>query len=150
MAALSRLGELADHAGTTIELVVFGGTVMVLAYGARWATRDVDGIILAPKDTQLVRHLAGVVGAEPGWPADWLNDAAKGYVVGLSDGPELLSAKGIRVTAQLLAMKLSAWRDDVDISDARRLLPEIAGDDQEAIWRQVEPFLVPGDELKAQ
>ncbi len=54
-------------------------------------------------------------------------------------------------------MKLSAWRDDVDIADARRLLedllqemlPEMSGNRAE-IWQAVEPYLVPGDELKAQ
>ncbi|MCI0552546.1 MAG: hypothetical protein L0287_16470 [Anaerolineae bacterium] len=39
-------------------------------------------------------------------------------------------APGITVRApsleQLLARKLSAWRDDLDISDARRLLQEVA------------------------
>ena len=46
-------------------------------------------------------------------------------------------------------MKLSAWRDDVDIDDARLLLGKLAGD-KAAVWRQVEPHLVPGRELKAQ
>ena len=45
-------------------------------------------------------------------------------------------------------MKLSAWRDDVDISDARLLLPEVQGT-REEVWSTVEPFLVPGRELKA-
>ncbi len=48
-------------------------------------------------------------------------------------------------------MKLSAWRDDVDIADAQRLLEEMrpeAGLD--AIWEKVQPYLVPGSELKAQ
>jgi hypothetical protein len=49
---------------------------------------------------------------------------------------------------QLLAMKLSAWRDDVDIEDARLLLAELAGD-HDTVWRMVEPHLVPGRELKA-
>jgi hypothetical protein len=52
---------------------------------------------------------------------------------------------------QLLAMKLSAWRDDLDISDARRLLKEIAGRrDKVKVWQSLEPYLVPGDELTAQ
>jgi hypothetical protein len=48
-------------------------------------------------------------------------------------------------------MKLSAWRDDVDISDARRLLGEVVGQEQNGnkIWQQIEPFLMPGDELTA-
>ena len=68
-------------------------------------------------------------------------------------GPVIFSAPGIVVKSpavtQLLAMKLSAWRDDVDIEDARRLLQELTGK-QEKVWEQVEPYLVPGDELKAQ
>ena len=47
-------------------------------------------------------------------------------------------------------MKLSAWRDDVDIADARRLLTEIASSgSREEIWSLIEPYLVPGEQLKA-
>lgn len=92
---------------------------------------------------------------ERDWPEGWLNDAAKGYLVGLSLGPVVFSAVGIEVrrpsVAQLLAMKLSAWRDDVNIADARRLLSELrAARRREDVWREVSPHLVPGDELKAQ
>jgi len=52
---------------------------------------------------------------------------------------------------QLLAMKLSAWRDDIDISDAKRLLQEVGqGRKKDAVWQKIEPFLVKGDELTAQ
>lgn len=49
-------------------------------------------------------------------------------------------------------MKLSAWRDDVDIADARRLLQELAMSNRErdTLWSRIEPYLVPGDELTAQ
>lgn len=45
-------------------------------------------------------------------------------------------------------MKLSAWRDDLDIEDARLLLSKLTGSKEE-IWRQTQPFLVPGRELKS-
>ena len=45
-------------------------------------------------------------------------------------------------------MKLCAWRDDIDISDAKRLLSELPGAYNE-IWQMVVPFLQPGRELKA-
>jgi predicted nucleotidyltransferase len=150
---IERLGQLAVDTGIKIELVLIGGALMVLRFGARESTRDVDVAILAPTDAQKVRELARRVAEEHGWPEDWLNDGAKGYLIGLSYGPVVLSAPGIEVrspdTAQLLAMKLSAWRDDVDIDDASRLLEEIKGGRDE-IWREVERYLIPGNELKAQ
>jgi len=85
---------------------------------------------------------------------DWLNDGAKGYLVGgVSQGAVIFSAPGIVVKspaiAQLLAMKLCAWRDDVDIEDARHLLRSLSGN-QGQIWAAIEPYLLPGAELKAQ
>jgi hypothetical protein len=150
--AFTRLGELAQEQGDQIELLAVGGVVMVLAYGARAATHDVDVLILSPKEARITRELAGKVAREMEWPEDWLNDGAKGYLVGASQGPVIFSAPGITVRrpalAQLLAMKLSAWRDDVDIEDARRLLLEMPGE-QDEIWRSVEPYLIPGQQLKA-
>nr|MBI2905541.1 nucleotidyltransferase [Chloroflexota bacterium] len=153
--ALARLGELAETQGHTIQLVAVGGAVMVLAFNARQSTRDVDVAILLPREARIVRELAKIVAHERNWPEDWLNDGAKGYLVGLSTGPVIFSAPGIEVRApaieQLLAMKLSAWRDDVDIADARRLLAEIGPIGSQAeIWDRVEPYLIPGDQLKAQ
>ena len=70
-------------------------------------------------------------------------------MVGISEGSLLFSAPGIDAfspsLAQLLAMKLCAWRD------ARRLLQEIvSGRGKDEIWASLEPYLVPGDELTAQ
>jgi predicted nucleotidyltransferase len=152
---LGRLGELAEAKGFQINLVVVGGAVMVLAFGARQSTRDVDAVILEPREARTVRHLAAQVADEFGWSADWLNDGAKGYLNGISEGPILFKASGIEVRApsleQLLAMKLSAWRDEIDISDARRILQELAGSrSKDELWNAIEPYLVPGDELTAQ
>ena len=151
--ALSRLGEMAARAGSPIRLVLVGGGAMVLAFGARESTRDLDVAILAPADHAAVRMMAERVAQELQWRSDWLNDAAKGFLVGLSVGPVIFASNGIEVlrpaTEQLLAMKLCAWRDDLDISDARRLLDELTGNQQE-VWKRVVPFLQPGEELKAQ
>lgn len=109
-------------------------------------------MILPSSEASIVRDLAARVAAERGWPNDWINDAAKGFLIGPVDGPIVFSAPGIEVRRpsyeQLLAMKLCAWRDDVDIADARRLLETLSGayDD---VWPTVEPFLLRGCELKA-
>jgi predicted nucleotidyltransferase len=151
--ALEHLGRLAQQQEHSIELLVMGGAAIVLLYNARPSTRDVDVFILSPRKAQIVRELARQVAQERDLPEDWLNDGAKGYLMGASQGAVVLSAPGIVVRSlavpQLLAMKLSAWRDDVDIQDARRLLQELRVE-QEQVWAAVEPYLVPGTELKAQ
>jgi len=150
--ALEQLGMLAHKQGYIIKLLVVGGSAMVLLYNARPATRDVDAVILSPQ-AYVVRNLARQVAETRHLPADWLNDGAKGYVVGISEGAIVFSALGIVVKTpalvQLLAMKLSAWRDDVDIADARQLLQSLTGE-QDQIWKAITPYLMPGEELKAQ
>ena len=84
---IERLGQLAVESGIKVELVLVGGALMVLRFRARESTRDVDVAILAPTDAQKVRELARRVGEENDWPDDWLNDGAKGYLIGLSSGP---------------------------------------------------------------
>ena len=69
--ALERLGQLAEARATKIELALVGGALMVLVYEARESTRDVDAVILAPREASLVRELAQAIAAERGWPEDW-------------------------------------------------------------------------------
>lgn len=125
---------------------------MVVLYGARESTKDVDALGIESEARSSVFNAAAQVAAVLGLPDDWLNDGAKGYAHGLTLGPVLLDTPTLRVRttspAQLLAMKLSAWRDDLDIEDARRLLKE-CGSVREAVWQQVERHVVPGRELKA-
>ena len=63
--------------GLAGELCIFGGTVMVLAFAARLSTKDVDAIF---QPAQIIREVARKIGEANGLPANWLNDAAKGFV----------------------------------------------------------------------
>lgn len=153
--ALERLGQLAAADGYLLRLVIVGGAAMVLGYDARQSTQDIDALFLPPPEAQVVRAWATIIARENGWPEDWLNDAAKVYLTGFSGGPVLFQAPGIEVrqpaVEQLLAMKLCAWRDDVDIADASRLLMALGPTgDRAEVWQRVMPHLVPGRELKAQ
>lgn len=79
VAILAALGGLSDELGTqgvTGELCLFGGTVMVLAFTARPATKDVDGIF---EPAQLVRNAAERVAERQNLPRNWLNDGVKGF-----------------------------------------------------------------------
>lgn len=44
--ALTRLGKLAAEQGSNVDLLLVGGGVMVLVFGTRQATRDLDVVIL--------------------------------------------------------------------------------------------------------
>ena len=134
------------------ELVVMGEAALVLLYGARETTRDVDALVVGPPGAASIRAVARRVAAILELPEDWLNDGAKGYVHGFTRGEVLLQTPSLIIRSlalqQLLAMKLSAWRDDVDVNDARLLLSRLPGD-REGVWQLIEPYLVPGHELKA-
>jgi hypothetical protein len=73
---LRRLGELAQAQGFIIRLTLVGGAAMVLGYQARQSTRDVDAVIMAPREARLVRALAKQVAEEQDWTEDWLNDGS--------------------------------------------------------------------------
>lgn len=144
--ALTRLGELAAVAGHTLTLLIVGGAAMVLRYNARLSTQDVDAFFVTPPERSATRTWAGVVAAELGLPADWLNDGAKGFMQGVSYGPLLIDAPGIQIyqvsPKQLLAMKLSAWRDEQDEQDAFVVLNELAAQytNKEDLWLAIAPY----------
>ena len=129
---------------------------MAVYFQSRASTADVDGIFAPAPET---RRWAQTVADELELPSDWLNDGAKGYLTGESEGPVLHRSAGIVVQtvafAHLLALKLMAWRDDVDVSDALRILQalkEQPGADcssLEKLSELVEPYLVPPQRMKA-
>ena len=155
--AWTLLGELAHRHEHFVELRVVGGAVMAVHFRSRDATADVDAIFNEP--AQSTRSLAAQVACELGLNDDWLNDAAKGYVTIDSLGPILHESLGIRVQSlsfpHLLALKLMAWRDDVDIQDAevlfRRLktMPEIDVSSPDNVLKAVEPYLLESHKLRA-
>ncbi len=149
--AFDALAEELKRRDERAEIVVAGGAAMVLLFHARETTKDVDAYILRP-ETWRVRDAVQDVADDLELPRDWLNDGAKGYFVGLSDGQVLHESEALTVRAvsieQLLAMKLAAWRDAIDRADARLLLSRMDGPAQE-IWRRVERFVPPHEIDKA-
>jgi hypothetical protein len=135
-------GDL-QQTDTKAELVIVGGAALVLLFKARDSTKDVDAFFVRP-EAATVRLAAEHVAASLNLPDDWLNDNAKGYLVGLSKGDLLYKSEFLTVYAaslpQLLAMKLSAWRDAIDRDDAKLLLQRISGS-REQIWTALEPFI---------
>ena len=67
----------ARDASILIDLSVYGGAAMALAFDLRQATRDVDAVVRG--HAGFLRRAAAEVALEEGWPDDWLNDGVKGF-----------------------------------------------------------------------
>src|SRR5205823_3524675 len=107
--AFAALSEQLDRERASAEIVVVGGAALVLLFRARETTKDVDAVFLRP-EASVVRHAAEEVASRLNLPSDWLNDGAKGYLVGITTGELLYNSASLIVRAasieQLLAMKL--------------------------------------------
>jgi hypothetical protein len=117
--------DLAQH-GVDGEIYLVGGAVMCLAFNAREATRDVDGLF---EPERAVRQAAARVAAAAGVDPDWLNDAVKGYLSPRGEFDRFLELPHLKVFVArpqyLLAMKCAALRlgeEFHDLDDVRYLL----------------------------
>ena len=77
LTAFTRLSDELRTRGVLGEVNVVGGAAMVLAFNARTSTKDVDAIFEPAAD---VRNAAAIVADALELPADWLNDAVKGFL----------------------------------------------------------------------
>lgn len=149
--AFAALSEELERHGRQAEMVVVGGAALVLLFGARESTKDVDAYFVRP-EASVLREAAEAVANRLDLPSDWLNDGAKGYLVGITTGDVLFESNALTVraasTAQLLAMKLAAWRDAIDRGDAKLLLSRMAGS-RDDTWSALKPFVPTNQQDKA-
>jgi len=160
--ALNLLGTLAEQEGVTVELCIFGGSAMMLAYRARESTKDVDAIF---HPSEKARGLARRVAEQLGLHESWLNDDVRRFV---SDSgtfaplqiEELEAAAGrhLKLTrpsaSYLLAMKCLACRPPLpgyggDIEDIRFLIRKMDIRTMEQLDKHIERFY-PHDALHEQ
>ncbi len=130
---LRLLDEKAKAAPQLVELSIYGGVALAVAFDMRQATRDVDAVVNGSPD--FLRAAVVEVAAKKGWPEDWLNDGVPGFrsanermvlmesFQGSADG-------GLRISLPapeyLFAMKVTAKRPEGiggsrDISDIEGL-----------------------------
>ena len=119
---LRQVGGYLDEQGLTGELLVLGGAYMTLVLQQRETTRDVDAYFAA--NAAAIREAAARVAHEHGLPADWLNDAVKGFMYTQPETTQWLECPGLRVyapvPAYIFAMKALAGRPE-DLRDLRTL-----------------------------
>ncbi len=118
------------------DVGIVGGAVMCLVFGARESTKDVDAIL---RPTQEVRAAAHAVARSRGLPDDWLNDAAKGFILTAPPQRTVLELSHLRVwspTADyMLAMKcVSARFDSHDADDVAFLIAHLQLADAHAVF----------------
>lgn len=133
--ALNLLGHLAEQEGVMLELCLYGGTAMMLAYGVRDSTKDMD-VIARPSDVtlRLAREVAERMGLDP----TWLNNEVRHFVSIQGtfaplevQGLEEAARRRLKITrpsaSYLLAMKCLAGRSALpgrtgDLDDIRFLV----------------------------
>lgn len=112
------LNQELGQAGIKGELFLVGGAVMCLVYGARPSTHDVDALFLPTRE---VREAASRVAVRARVPANWLNDAVKGFLSERADFAPFLELDHLRVSVAqpeyLLAMKCLSWRIGAEFHD---------------------------------
>lgn len=118
---LTELGAELAADGVRGELFLVGGAAMAMAYNTRRATRDIDAVF-EPKQ-RVYEAAARLAERHPDdLPADWLNDAVKGFLLGEDPAATvLLDVPGLRVRVAsaryLFAMKVAASRVERDADD---------------------------------
>lgn len=141
--AFRALNDELAREGIKGEVGIVGGAAMVLAFNARESTRDVDAVF---EPSSKLRAAAIRIAAAQALPADWLNDAAKGYMPAdteprriLLDLPNL--AVWVPPPGYLLAMKAIAARLDThDAQDLRTLIGHLGLRRAEEVLQVVEGY----------
>jgi hypothetical protein len=147
---LERLNQKARETGVIIDISVYGGAALILAFNLERATRDVDVVVKG--DMSFVRKLAAEIAAENDWPETWLNDGVKGFVAASEDMrrlPDFNAEKegGVRIytpsAEYLFAMKCMAMRPEDssrDFADIEFLAKEAGIRDAETALELVASF----------
>lgn len=143
---VAKLGYRCSQRGLHVEMFLVGGAAMVLAYGRKRATRDLDAVF-EPKMPvyEEVRRIAD----EEGLPPDWINDAVKGLLPDRGDDGEQVSfeSEGISVAVAsaeyLFAMKALSARQEADSGDLLALAGVLGVTTAEQAFAIVERFYRP-------
>ena len=125
LSGLTRLSELAEKESVSLEISLYGGALMMLAYDARQTTKDVDAIIRPP---EVGRRLAAKVAAERGWHDDWINDDVKQFVSTV-ENRDTWTPKGLNAPAILITKPTAKYLLAMKVMACRRALPGYVGDE---------------------
>jgi hypothetical protein len=128
------LRELDERLSSSFDVVLVGGAAMILHFGARRATRDIDVLVLRGDPGEL-REAVKAIAYERDLPEGWMSDAAKGFADILPPDfyhrlvPLEFTLRNMRLYAlgrpEQVAMKIVALREQ-DLEDLELLLPQMS------------------------
>ena len=129
-ANLKALGQKLARRKLIGEVLLLGGAYMLLVIKNRPATKDIDAYFAT--EPQAIRAAAAEVASERGLPADWLNDAVKGFIHRRPEAVSLwASYPGLNIHTPspeyIFAMKAEAARAASSDFDDLRALREHLG-----------------------
>mgnify|MGYP001142050212 CR=1 FL=1 len=138
---IEALQELDERLSSSFDVVLIGGAAMILHFGARRATRDIDVLVLRG-DLSELREAVKAVARERDLPEDWMSDAAKGFADILPPDfyhrlvPLEFTLRNMRLYAlgrpEQVAMKIVALREQ-DLEDLELLLPQMSETERKAL-----------------
>jgi len=137
-AALEDLSTELEQRERHSKIYIVGGAALMLGFGTRDATKDIDAVI-TPRGE--IMPVVLEIARRRNLTDDWLNSAAAMYVPPWPEDPNpriLISTEHVQISIasadMLLAMKIHASRGRQDIEDLRFLLAEVGINDyQEAV-----------------
>ena len=128
------LHKLDTQLSSMLDIAIIGGAAMVLHFGAKRATSDIDVLVLRGDSTEL-RKAAEVVSQVYNLPNNWINESAKGFASILPvDFQQRLSRldfpfQQLRLYVlgrpEQTVMKIIALREQ-DLEDLELLLPQLS------------------------
>lgn len=123
---LRLLGQELLQRQVTGEILLVGGSVMLLKVQNRETTKDIDAYFVIGQ-AEIIRQAAQAVADREGLAQDWINDAAKGFFYTQPPTEQWAEYPGLRVYIPsldyLFAMKVVAGRPQ-DIDDIKALAHE--------------------------
>ena len=148
--ALRRLGQVSREAGIRLEITIYGGSAMLLAYNSRATTKDIDAILVPKEEGE---RLAAQVARELELPEDWISSDVSQFVSPTREAKRRLAdieeETGLIVHAPtaryLLAMKALACRRPIagyrgDLDDLRFLIRKLEIHSVEQIQEIIDSF----------
>ena len=135
------LRKLDERLSSSFDVILIGGAGMILHFGARRATRDIDVLVLRGDLTEL-REAVKAIASECDLPEDWLSDAAKGFADILPPDfyhrlvPLAFPFRHLRLYAlgrpEQVAMKIVALREQ-DLEDLDLLMPQLSEEEKKLV-----------------